>query len=70
MDGVFIRFADLPIETEAVVMPNSDNTFEIYINSRLCERKQQEALAHELEHLNDNHLYSEDAVALNEQEAG
>ena len=51
-------------------MPNSDNTFEIYINSRLCERKQQEALAHELEHLNYNHLYSEDAVALNEQEAG
>lgn len=67
---VFIRYLELPIHTEAVVLPNDDNTFDIYLNSRLCPRKQQEALEHELNHLRMDHLYSEEPVEKNEEEAG
>ena len=34
-----------------LVMPNSDGTFSIYINSRVDEQRQRKALEHELEHI-------------------
>lgn len=70
MLDVFVRYIELPIRTEAVVCPNSDCTYDIYINSKLCKRKQKAALAHEIEHIKLNHLYSAEDVAINEEEAG
>lgn len=32
----------------------------IYINSRVCPKRQREALEHELEHLENDDLYSDD----------
>lgn len=65
-----MRLVELPIKTEAVVLPNSDNTFDIYLNSQLCPCRQQAALEHELQHLILEHLYNEDPVVANELEAG
>lgn len=70
MFDVFVRYAPFPVSTEAVVIPNDDATFDIYINSRICAAKQQAALAHELEHLKRDHLYNADPVVQNEKEAG
>lgn len=65
-----MRYIELPINTEAVVVPNNDNTFDIYINSHLCRCRQKAALEHEINHLIRDHLYNEDPVRKNELEAG
>lgn len=49
-------------------MPNEDGTFNIYINSTLCEVKQKKALNHELGHIKRNHFYDEEPVVKNENE--
>ena len=70
MTDVFIRFVPLPIPVEGVVLPNPDFTFDIYINSKLCKRKQEEAIEHELNHIKKDHLYDPNPVWINEAEAG
>ena len=51
-------------------LPNSDGTFDIYINQNLPEEWQEAALRHELNHIRMDHFYNEDPVAANEAEAG
>lgn len=53
----FVKFVELPIRTEGCTIPNPDGSFEIYINSLLCERRQKEKLEHELEHIRSDHFY-------------
>ncbi|MBQ3146833.1 MAG: hypothetical protein IJB91_03800 [Oscillospiraceae bacterium] len=69
-NNIFVRSIPLPEAVKAVVLPNDDGTFDIYINSNLPEEVQQKALVHELEHIRRNHFYNDDPVWLNEQEAG
>ena len=69
-NNIFVRCVRLPEAVRAVVLPNDDGTFDIYINSILPEEVQQRALAHELEHIRRDHFYNDDPVWLNEQEAG
>lgn len=68
--NIFVRLIPLPIAVRAVVLPNNDGTFDIYINANLPEELQQRALAHELEHIRRDHFYNDDPVWLNEEEAG
>ena len=68
--NIFVRTIPLPIAVRAVVLPNDDGTFDVYINANLPEELQQKALAHELEHIRRDHFYNDDPVWLNEQEAG
>lgn len=70
MLDVFVRYIELPIATEAIVCPNFDCTYDVYINSNLCKSKQDAALAHEIEHIKLDHLYSKEDVAINEAQAG
>ena len=67
---IFVRMIPLPVTVPAVVLPNDDGTFDIYINAALPEELQHRALRHELRHINQDHLYNNDPVWLNEQEAG
>ena len=67
---IFIRIIPLPETVPAVVLPNDDGTFDIYINAILPEELQDKALRHELQHINLDHLYNNDPVWLNEREAG
>ncbi len=69
-NNIFVRSVPLPEAVRAVVLPNDDGTFDIYINSTLPEELQQRALDHELEHIRRDHFYNDDPVWLNELEAG
>lgn len=68
--NIFVRSIPLPEAVKAVVLPNDDGTFDIYLNSILPEEIQQRALTHELAHIRKDHFYNNDPVWLNEQEAG
>jgi len=66
---IFVRMIPLPHHINGMTMPNSDCTFDVYINSNLCEEKQEQALKHELEHIKKDHFYNYDSVAINEMVA-
>ena len=70
MLDVFIRFIPLPATVEGVTVPNPDFTFDVYINSNLCPRKQEETVEHELNHIKKDHFYDLNPVWVNEAEAG
>ncbi|WP_312281175.1 hypothetical protein [Oscillibacter sp.] len=55
----FIRYIDFPASVEGVTIPNNDGTFDIYINQRLCPKKQQLKLAHEIRHIRNDHFYND-----------
>ena len=55
----YIRFIELPEHINGVTLPNEDGSFDIYINSRLCFERQQEAIKHELEHIKKDHFYDD-----------
>ena len=67
---IFVRRIPLPQTVRAVVLPNDDGTFDIYLNSILPEELQRSALEHELKHIRKDHFYNDDPVWLNEEEAG
>ena len=50
----FVRLIELPLAVEGVTLPNSDGTFNIFINSALPESRREDVLRHELLHLNDD----------------
>lgn len=66
--NIFVRTVLLPETVRAVVLPNDDGTFDIYINSRLPEELQHKALEHELTHIRRDHFYNDDPVWLNERD--
>ncbi len=57
--NAFVRYASFPLHTEAVTCPNTDGTFDIYINDRLSLCKQQAAIKHELNHIEQDHFYND-----------
>ena len=55
-----VRFIDFgSTAVEGCIVSSEGDFANIYINSRICEAKQREALRHELEHLERDDLYSE-----------
>lgn len=67
--NIFIRTVPLPGAVRAVVLPNDDGTFDIYINSSLPDELRRRALEHELAHIRKDHFYNDDPVWRNEAEA-
>ena len=66
----FVRQISLPSGIDGVTVPNDDGTFDIYLNADLCEVRKKDCLAHEIEHIMQDHFYQETkAVAQLEQEA-
>lgn len=60
----------MPLTVHGMVVPNNDGTFDIYINGLLSPERMEEALAHELEHIREDHMYRMDCpVAQLETEA-
>lgn len=70
MIDVFIRLVSLPFGVEGVTVPNDDQTYNVYLNADICERKRQAALRHELQHIKKNHLYDNRSIRVVEAEAG
>ena len=57
--NIFVRTVPLPEAVRAVVLPNDDGTFDIYINESLPPERQEDALRHELRHITKDHLYDD-----------
>lgn len=68
-DCAYIRSATFPQNVEAVTLPNTDGTFDIYVNSVLPPCQQIAALEHELNHIERDHFYRPDEIRLIEAEA-
>lgn len=51
MEDVFIRYTNLPTSIASFVVTNSDATFTIILNSRLCRERLVLAYEHELKHI-------------------
>ena len=69
MIDYYVRTVALPITVKGVSVPNDDGTFDIYINARLPQEKQEEVLAHELRHLEAEHFYVDIPLRVAEQQA-
>ena len=63
---VFIRTAALPCAVKAVVVPNDDGTYDIYVNSSLSGDEQLDAMQHELCHIKENHFENAEPIVLSE----
>lgn len=50
----------MPLKTKATHTANADGSYTIFINDRLCYFEQKEAYRHEIAHILNNDLYSED----------
>lgn len=66
----YVRLIPLPASIDGVTVPNDDGTFDIYLNSNLCEARQKDRLQHEIKHILEDHFYQENkTVSELEQEA-
>ena len=60
MIDYFVRHLRFPNRAcKAVVVPNNDGSFDIYINTLFSKEEQDRALEHELSHLLSGHFYDE-----------
>lgn len=64
-----VRYVILPQTVEGVSIPNTDGTFDIYINDLFCDEKKKAILQHEVEHLHKDHFYIELPIGAIEAEA-
>lgn len=69
MSDYYVRYIALPHSVEGVTVPNDDGTYSVYINSDIPAERQQAALAHEIEHIKHDHLYSCKPLSVVEREA-
>ncbi len=65
---IFIRGIALPGSVRGVTVKDSDDNYNIYVNTNLNPELQELTVAHELKHINSNHFYSEHSAVENEQE--
>ncbi len=69
-DEYYIRRLAFPnTAVKAATFPNDDGSFDIYVNTRLSEAEQQQALEHELRHIRLGHFYSDAPIEQKEAEA-
>jgi len=54
MDDVYLRLMSLPHTVHGITVQDEDGDYNIYINARLTHEKQQEAMQHELKHIESN----------------
>ena len=70
MGLIIIRGIVFPEKVKGVTVTDPNGDFNVYINIKLSEDEQQKAAAHELRHIELDHLYDSDPVIINELEAG
>lgn len=59
---------NLAAHINGVTIPIDDG-YDIYINSKLCENRQKDAISHELRHIYGEHFYENVAIQILENEA-
>ena len=65
----FVRTVALPHSVDGVTVPNSDGTFDIYLNEALGDEARRKWLSHEIEHIRAGHFYKQKSVSEMEREA-
>ncbi|MBE6555773.1 MAG: hypothetical protein E7663_06060 [Ruminococcaceae bacterium] len=69
MDNVIVRVIELPDAIPAVTVLDEDGDYNIYINGRLSKDNYEDAVRHELRHINQEHFYQKKPVRVCEDEA-
>ena len=62
LDDYCIRYVDLPSTTKGLTVEDRDGFYNIYINAKLSFYAQQEALHHELRHVQRNDFNTEKSL--------
>lgn len=57
-DNVKIRCIDLPCTIKGITVQDGNGFYNVYINAKLSEEAQKQALEHELTHIKRNDFYS------------
>lgn len=68
MGEIIIRYLSMPCSIEACTATDSNDDYNIYINSNLSFQEQEKAKQHELSHIQQNHFYSNKTAAVCESE--
>lgn len=58
----YIRYIDMPSVTKGMTIEDSDGFFNIYINASLSAAEQEEAIKHEIRHLERNDFDTEKSL--------
>ena len=69
MGEIIIRYVGLPPSIKAYTLTDANDDYNIYVNSALNSIRQQQAVDHELRHINADHFYRASSVALDEAQA-
>lgn len=73
MSAPYVNVVPVPklsARAPAVTVKEADGGFTIYVKAELGDEARRHLIEHELNHINAEHFYREDAVALREIEAG
>jgi len=62
LDDYCIRYIDLPATTKGMTVQDAEGFYNIYINANLSVDAQQEAIRHELRHLQRNDFDDEKSL--------
>ena len=60
MGDVIVRYVDLPCTVRGLTILSADGCYNIYINSKLSQEMQSDAIRHELTHVNRDDLYRQE----------
>ncbi len=69
MSDYYVRLVAMPLGVHGVTVPNTDGSFDIYINSRLSLKQQEATLEHEKSHISRDHFNSRRSTASIAREA-
>ena len=67
MGDIFIRI--IKLSTPGVTVLDADGNYNVYINEDLSEEERRKVADHELEHIKQDHFYSDKSVPECEKEA-
>lgn len=68
MGDIILRYIPLPLSVPAYTATDSNDDYNVYINSLLSYSAQEKAKNHELEHIHRNHFHTNKPVRQCEQE--
>lgn len=70
MGDIFIRYTTgMPASIKAYTLTDSDGNYNVYVNTALNSIRQQEAIEHEMRHIEGGHFFRGTSVKKDEQEA-
>ena len=68
-DDIIVRTIDMPICIKGVTVPDTDGTYNIYINAQYSAEMQNDILKHELRHVQNSDFDNFDSIKTIEDRA-